>query len=76
MHQYRLMYGANEFGMAKRTEFAAPWLSQAIEIALSDPCARTVDIWENGEFMCRLSRGRSGKVARHFGRAPTERRDA
>jgi hypothetical protein len=76
MHQYRLMYVANEFGMAKRTEFAAPSLSQAIEIALSDPCARTIDIRENGEFVCRLSRGRSGKDAGHLEGMPTERRDA
>lgn len=55
-HQYRLMYYANEHGVAKRTEFAAASLPQAIEIGLSYPFVRVIDIWEDGDFACRLSR--------------------
>ena len=54
--QYRLLYYANELGEAKRTEFAAPSLVVALELAVSDPFGRTVDIWEDGQFTCRLSR--------------------
>ena len=64
-HQYRLMYYANEHGLAKRTEFAAPSLTQAIEIGLSDTSARTIDIWEDGEFACRLSRHHPRNASRH-----------
>src|SRR5688572_20674992 len=54
--QYRLLYYANELGEAKRTEFAAPSLVVALELAASDPFSRTVDIWEDGQFNCRLTR--------------------
>jgi hypothetical protein len=64
-HQYRLMYYANEQGEAKRTEFAAPSLDRAIEIGLSDHSSRTIDIWEDGEFACRLSRDASETDAKH-----------
>jgi hypothetical protein len=59
------MHFANERGMAKRTEFAAPSLPQAIAIGLSDPCARTIDIWKDGEFVCRLSPDGSRKDFNH-----------
>lgn len=64
MHQYRLIYYANEHGLAKRTEFAAASLSRAIEIGLSDPFIRPIDIWEDGEFACRLSRDQSRTEAK------------
>jgi hypothetical protein len=64
-HQYRLMYYANEHGVAKRTEFAALSLDRAIEIGLSDHSSRTIDIWEDGEFACRLSRDSSETGAKH-----------
>jgi hypothetical protein len=63
-HQYRLMYYANEHGVAKRTEFAAASLPQAIEIRLSDSFAREIDIWEDGEFACRLCRVRNRNRAK------------
>ena len=63
-HHYQLMYYANEQGVAKRTEFAAASLPQAIDIGLSDSSARTIDIWEDGEFVCRLSRDHSRKSAK------------
>jgi hypothetical protein len=63
-HQYRLMYYANEHGVAKRIEFAAASLPQAIEIGLSDPFFRVIDIWEDDEFACRLSRDQSRTVAK------------
>ena len=58
------MHYANEHGVAKRSEFCAASLSQAIEIGLADPFARTIDIWEDGEFSCRLSRDRIRMDAR------------
>jgi hypothetical protein len=66
-HQYRLMYHANEHGVAKRTEFAAASLPQAIEFGLSDPSVRVIDIWEDGEFACRLSPDPRRRDARRRG---------
>ena len=59
-HRYRLMYYANEHGVAKRTEFAGASLTQAIEMGLSDASARNIDIWEDGAFVCGLLRDPRG----------------
>jgi hypothetical protein len=50
------MYYANGRGVGKRAEFSAACISAALEFALSDASRRTVDIWEDGEFACRLQR--------------------
>ena len=55
-HQFRLLYYANKRGVGKRTEFSADSVTAALEFALSDPSRRSVDIWEDGEFACRLQR--------------------
>ena len=55
-HQYRLMYYANTCGVEKRAELSAECISAALEFAMSDQSRRTVDIWEDGEFACRLQR--------------------
>ena len=55
-HEYRLMYYANKRGVGKRAELSAECITAAIEFALSDRSRRSVDIWEDGEFACRLQR--------------------
>lgn len=55
-HQYRLMFCASDAGLAKRVELLAQDASIAIDLALADAAERTVDIWEDGDFLCRISR--------------------
>jgi len=55
-HRYRLHYQANAHGIAKQIEMNASQITEAIEFALSDPLARAIDVWEDGEFACRISR--------------------
>jgi hypothetical protein len=55
-HQYQLLFYASESGLAKRVEISAQHVNSAIEFAISDRSQRTVDIWEDGDFLCRVSR--------------------
>jgi hypothetical protein len=55
-HLYQLLYYADESGIGARSEVRACCLTDAVEVALADPLARTVDIWEDGEFAGRFTR--------------------
>jgi hypothetical protein len=54
--QYRMMFRANDRGLAKRVEIWAGAVKEAVELALADHSLRTVDIWEDDAFVCRVSR--------------------
>lgn len=54
--QYVMIFHANSSGLAKRIELWANSSSEALELALADECQRTVDVWEGGDFLCRVSR--------------------
>ena len=54
--QYTLMFRANGRGLAKRVELWADDVNGAVELALADQSFRTVDIWEDDGFLCRISR--------------------
>ena len=55
-HQYVMMFRASESGLAKRVELRAENVAMAVELALADGAYRTVDILEDGDFLCRISR--------------------
>ena len=55
-HRYVMMFRANRMGLAKRVELWANDPNEALELALADQSQRTVDVWEDGDFICRLSR--------------------
>ncbi len=55
-HQYVMMFRASENGLAKRVEFCAENAGRAVDMALADRGCRTVDIMEDGDFLCRISR--------------------
>ncbi len=55
-HQYVMMFRASATGLAKRVEFCAENASRAVELALADQACRTVDVLEDGDFLCRISR--------------------
>jgi hypothetical protein len=56
---YRLVFYANRHGLRKRVELACENADRAIDLAISDPAGRTVDIWENGEFLCQIGKGKA-----------------
>jgi hypothetical protein len=55
-HQYVMMFRASDTGLAKRVELQAQDVETAVKLALADRAKRTVDILEDGDFLCRISR--------------------
>ena len=55
-HQYVVMFFANQCGEAKRLEFYSPDAVQALQYAILDLAKRSVEVWEDGEFVCRIER--------------------
>lgn len=55
-HEYTLLFRASGQGVAKRVELEAGSADSAVDLALADRARRTVDIWQDGEFLCRVSR--------------------
>ena len=55
-HQYVVMFFANHSGEAKRLEFYSPDAVQALQYAILDLAKRSVEVWEDGEFVCRVER--------------------
>lgn len=54
--RYLMIFRANSAGLAKRVELWASSSTEALELALADECQRTVDVWEDGDFLYRVSR--------------------
>jgi hypothetical protein len=54
-HQYIMVFHESALGLPKRVELASESPKPAIELARSDAAKRRVDIWEDGEFLCRVS---------------------
>ena len=52
---YLMIFRANSAGLAKRVELWASSSNEVLELALADECQRTVDVWEDGDFLCRVS---------------------
>lgn len=57
--QYVLRFHSNSLGVSKRVELASETAKAALELAISDVAKRTVDVWQDGEFLCRVSRERA-----------------
>ena len=55
-HHYVVMFSASDSGEAKRLEFYSPDAVQALQYALLDRARRSADVWEDGEFVCRVER--------------------
>lgn len=55
-HLYRLEFLAGVEGIGKRLEFNAPDLCQALEFILQDPAQRSVEVWEDGNFVFSVTR--------------------
>jgi len=58
-HTYVLFFGANKLGVAKRVEVTADTSSVALDLAISDIACRAVEVWEDGQFLCRVFRERT-----------------
>ena len=54
--RYVMMFRANRLGLAKRVELWANDPNEALRFALADQSRRTVDVWQDGDFICRVSR--------------------
>ncbi len=61
--EYRLQFGGNALGVEKAMEFSAPDICQAMQYVLEDPARRSVEIWENGTYVCTVSREQLSSVA-------------
>ena len=62
-NEYRLQFRGNARGVEKAMEFSAPNIVQAMQYVIGDPARRSVEIWENGEFICTVSRDQISSVA-------------
>lgn len=56
--EYVLHFHANSSGVAKRVELTSQSAQTALELAVSDAAERTVDVWQDDVFLCRVSRER------------------
>jgi|GEM_PF-1526300 len=55
-NEYRLQFRGNASGVEKAMEFSAPNIVRAMQYVIGDPARRSVEIWENGDFICTVSR--------------------
>ncbi len=62
-NEYRLQFRGNTRGVEKAIEFSAPDIVQAMQYVLEDPARRSVEIWENGAYVCTVSRDQISNVA-------------
>ena len=55
-HRYVMLFRGSRRGLAKRVELWSVGANDALELALADQAQRTVEVWEDGDFLCRISR--------------------
>lgn len=55
-HRYVMLFRGNRWGLPKRVELWSDGANDALELAPADQAQRTLEGWEDGDFLCQISR--------------------